>query len=420
MSLVHLANVCSHLQNASKARLGLTSIPMTKLHLRLALGLQKQGLLSTVQVAGPTPPLPPQITEQEADARERLEHQLEQEPWQAYPTGKDGNLIKTFQLKKRTMTNLENQLLVFLQMQAGGDLLPLVEEKFAEIRRSLWTTPVMPLSLPDRTAMTAPSLESISTIEAEVSSLTGALREQGIGFETSITQELENPRQEQIEEKLRKAELREQQLAISGRVRPEEVTIASLAQSICQELSQSTRSQIDTASEEAQSDVIMPTPSTPTTISPTLLYNLQTHLQSQLAHAMSASLSESSASTASSEDPTADQDELSRHTGSVDPAIASETSQIPKNPAQRRIWLGLKYYNSEPVLSKLSLVSKPTRRIHVGADDLRKIVRGRDAKTIKGIRNPGECLFLSTDRGIWEARECAEKGVGGVALCRAE
>lgn len=56
MSLVHLANVCSHLQNASHLRLGLTSIPYTKLHLSLSLLLQKQGFLSQVKVAGPAPP----------------------------------------------------------------------------------------------------------------------------------------------------------------------------------------------------------------------------------------------------------------------------------------------------------------------------------------------------------------------------
>ncbi|KAL9062151.1 MAG: hypothetical protein Q9157_009181, partial [Trypethelium eluteriae] len=56
MSLVNLSHVCSHLQNASKARLGLTSIPSTKLHLSICLNLQKQGFLSTVLRGGPSPP----------------------------------------------------------------------------------------------------------------------------------------------------------------------------------------------------------------------------------------------------------------------------------------------------------------------------------------------------------------------------
>ncbi|KAK2767628.1 erg26, C-3 sterol dehydrogenase [Arachnomyces sp. PD_36] len=58
MSLVNLAHVCSHLTNASKARLGLTSIPNSNLHLRLSLALQNAGLISTVVRGGPTPPPP--------------------------------------------------------------------------------------------------------------------------------------------------------------------------------------------------------------------------------------------------------------------------------------------------------------------------------------------------------------------------
>ncbi|KAK3719447.1 hypothetical protein LTR37_004305 [Vermiconidia calcicola] len=56
MSLVNLAHVCSHLQNASLARLGLTSIPYSRLHLSLSLLLHKQGFLSQVKLAGPSPP----------------------------------------------------------------------------------------------------------------------------------------------------------------------------------------------------------------------------------------------------------------------------------------------------------------------------------------------------------------------------
>lgn len=49
MSLVHLANVCAHLQNCSRARASLTSIPYTRLHLNFAYNLYKHGFLSTLQ-----------------------------------------------------------------------------------------------------------------------------------------------------------------------------------------------------------------------------------------------------------------------------------------------------------------------------------------------------------------------------------
>ena len=53
-----LHHVCSHIQNASKARQAITSIPVTRLNLRLALALKTAGFLSSVQpgdYGGPDP-----------------------------------------------------------------------------------------------------------------------------------------------------------------------------------------------------------------------------------------------------------------------------------------------------------------------------------------------------------------------------
>jgi ribosomal protein S8 len=90
----------------------------------------------------------------------------------------------------------------------------------------------------------------------------------------------------------------------------------------------------------------------------------------------------------------------------------------PENPAQRRIWVGMKYWNGEPVLSKMDLISKPTRRILLSLHDLRKIVVGFRAGYVKGLTRPGECLLVKTGIGIIEARECVERQVGGMALAR--
>lgn len=49
MSLVKLANTCAHLQNCSRVRTTLTSIPYTKLHLQFAYNLYKHGFLSSLQ-----------------------------------------------------------------------------------------------------------------------------------------------------------------------------------------------------------------------------------------------------------------------------------------------------------------------------------------------------------------------------------
>jgi ribosomal protein S8 len=90
-----------------------------------------------------------------------------------------------------------------------------------------------------------------------------------------------------------------------------------------------------------------------------------------------------------------------------------------ENIATRRLWLGMKYWNNEPVLSKMSMVSKPTKRVWMDVDGLSKLVRGNDANYVRGLSKPGECLFVSTDRGVLEARECVERKVGGMLLCRA-
>lgn len=98
-------------------------------------------------------------------------------------------------------------------------------------------------------------------------------------------------------------------------------------------------------------------------------------------------------------------------TSNVEPVTQS-------NVASRRLWLGLKYWQSEPVLGKMKMVSKPTRRISIDVAGLREVVRGKKSGYVEGIRSPGESLYLSTDRGIMEARECVEKKVGGLVLCR--
>ncbi|KAK5093598.1 hypothetical protein LTR70_004592 [Exophiala xenobiotica] len=89
-----------------------------------------------------------------------------------------------------------------------------------------------------------------------------------------------------------------------------------------------------------------------------------------------------------------------------------------ENVASRKLWLGMKYWNSEPVLEKMELVSKPTRRIWMDVEGLRKLVLGRQSGYVKGLGKPGECLFVSTDKGIMEARECVERKIGGQLLCK--
>ncbi|KAK2043793.1 ribosomal protein S8 [Colletotrichum somersetense] len=115
----------------------------------------------------------------------------------------------------------------------------------------------------------------------------------------------------------------------------------------------------------------------------------------------------------------------SLHRGGPTPPAPEEMGSNPEpvtsaNVATRRLWLGLKYWNNEPVLKGLSMVTKPTRPIRVHIEDLELVVRGFNSKNglVKGL-GLGECLFISTDRGVLEAREALARKVGGMVLCRA-
>ncbi|KLU87831.1 mitochondrial 37S ribosomal protein S8 [Magnaporthiopsis poae ATCC 64411] len=67
MGVHSIVNMCSHLQNASKARLGLTSVPNTKYNLRLAMAMHRAGLISSVTRAGPSPPPPEALLTYQAE-----------------------------------------------------------------------------------------------------------------------------------------------------------------------------------------------------------------------------------------------------------------------------------------------------------------------------------------------------------------
>lgn len=88
------------------------------------------------------------------------------------------------------------------------------------------------------------------------------------------------------------------------------------------------------------------------------------------------------------------------------------------NVASRRLWLGLKYLQSQPVLGRMSVISKPKRKINLDVPGLRRVLRGERSQYVDGLRSPGESLYLSTNVGLMESRECVEKKVGGLVLCR--
>lgn len=109
--------------------------------------------------------------------------------------------------------------------------------------------------------------------------------------------------------------------------------------------------------------------------------------------------------------------------GLTPPPIDDLSSYTPEpvtqeNISTRRLWLGLKYWNNEPVLRSMQMVSKPKKRVWLGVEGLSKIAKGNRYGQVAGLTKVGECLFVTTDHGIMEVRECIERRIGGMALCR--
>ncbi|KAK7994314.1 ribosomal protein S8 [Apiospora marii] len=107
-----------------------------------------------------------------------------------------------------------------------------------------------------------------------------------------------------------------------------------------------------------------------------------------------------------------------------DPATLSTYEPEPltsANVARQRLWVGLKYSDNAPVLRKMSAVSTPKRPITMKLPDLERVARGWDTNGRVNVRglNMGECLFVSTSKGVMEVREAVERKMGGLVLCRA-
>jgi len=89
----------------------------------------------------------------------------------------------------------------------------------------------------------------------------------------------------------------------------------------------------------------------------------------------------------------------------------------PENVGSRRLWLGLKFIDNERVISKCEVMSRGNRRLFFNLREIEDMIKGRRAQTIKGL-GMGECMFIGTDQGVFEARDAIRRRLGGEALCR--
>lgn len=89
--------------------------------------------------------------------------------------------------------------------------------------------------------------------------------------------------------------------------------------------------------------------------------------------------------------------------------------------AQRRIWADLKYRDDRPVLSSMSLISKPSKKIYMSSKEILLLCSGRRVQSQKPLRM-GEIAVVRTDskEHEWlEAREAVQLGLEGEVICRA-
>ncbi|KAK0344389.1 p-nitrophenyl phosphatase [Friedmanniomyces endolithicus] len=314
MSLVNLSHVCSHLQNASLARLGLTSIPYTKLHLSLALLLHKQGFLSQVKLGGPSPPascFPAPLADNHritgAPHRDRdprsgeaaLHDMVYRRKTEAYLREEGfGEEAVEFALEHRQLgkeqleqDGWDKRAIDFLLKHGQKPHAQLEEEGFDSAARTILQDHDVP--------------SAISTLR------------------TQLAEELEidenDVSKEQLEPRLR-AHLRREGF-------PRE-TLAYFA-------------------------------------GPTASLATPRHLERDGIALTAMGLTVPS------------QPFTTLPPASRDPdALESESEVTRANRASRRLWLGLKYWDGSPVLSKARMVSKPTKRYWLDAWDLGKVVRG--------------------------------------------
>lgn len=80
--------------------------------------------------------------------------------------------------------------------------------------------------------------------------------------------------------------------------------------------------------------------------------------------------------------------------------------KVVEDEGKEKIIVYLKYINEEPVIRGLDRISKPSRRVYSGKDDIPVVLGGY------GI------AIISTSQGIMTGKKAAELGIGGEVLCK--
>lgn len=372
MSLVNLAHCLSHLQNASHFRLGLTSIPYTRMHLSLSLLLHKQGFISYLKLAGLSPPascFPP--------------GQRDSHAYSAHPHADRSNSSGEAALAEMVFRGKQKAQLV----EQGFDQESLdwaVENRElskTQLESDGWDTKAIDFLIEHGHK----SPEQLETEEFDAQAI-------------QITQKYNLATVVRDVESLARHIL-DQDLQDKFRVRLDQLSESELEKRLQPILKQQVRIYLRDQGFDVD----------------TLKYFAGPHKFVTPTHLHRDGISVSAMGLTITNQP---------FTAPLPPAyrdpwnLETEGIVTQSNRSTRRLWLGMKYWDGLPVLKKARLISKPTKRIWLDSNDWGKVVRGMQAGEVKGMRQVGEIVAVSTDRGIMEARECVEKRVGGMALCR--
>ncbi|KAK4506958.1 hypothetical protein PRZ48_000691 [Zasmidium cellare] len=369
MSLVNLAHVCSHLQNASLARLGLTSIPYTKLHLSLALLLQKQGFLSQVKLAGPSPPASC------FGQGPRDDHSTTNHPHGA--AGRNQHSAEAA-LALAIRKGLDREGL--LGAGFGEEAVDFAQEHAYRSREQL-----------EAQGWHRLAIQFIQNSQAEIDRLVEETED-----------ELQLRRERCADEDEEQALMNE--MGSSPSERRENVAQDFLA-NLPRERSELFQ-RYGSIPEESLQDI-------------TFTWEDLKAIAGLNAFMTEREIRQNGITINAMGLDVPNQGITLPQTRFHDPDMLEAEGVVTQaNRASRRLWLGLKYYQSMPVLSNAKMISKPTKRIWLSSRDLSKVVRGNQAGEVKPMTRIGEIMAISTDKGIMEARECVERRIGGQPLCR--
>lgn len=372
MSLVNLANVCSHLQNASLARLGLTSIPYTRWHLSLAILLQRQGFLSQVKLGGASPPascFAPGL---------RDDHHVTNHP--------HGAAGRNQHSPEAALALVIREGLNSRQLQNLGFLPDAIEFAQQHSRRSLEELEAQ--GWPEQIVRFIADLKAQMDVLADERTLEFERRREYMQREEQREDLKALMESDESSPELRRQAVEEEVLA---QLNVEERDIYTQFGHLSLDELQRTRFDFDTIAILAGRHA--------------LRTELDIRQKGITISAMGLEISNQSVT-------------LPVKAFADPKMLEAEGVVTQENRASRRLWLGLKYYESSPVLTKAKMISKPTKRIMLNSRDLGRLVRGRQAGEVKPLTQIGEIMAVSTDKGIMEARECAERKIGGMPLAR--